>query len=1087
MSIETYNPHRLLSKILALFMVCVMAISNVGCQAVTGSENTNADITIQENQIEKDKEDIKLTEATTYEAQPITITAEAQTKALKELEEAIETISENGISSNKEFKELKVAVENIASLQSESVEQASIIEVALSEQTLSKEAKELAKERQQAFNRTIQETNDKAEIILGSLDIAIGEKDTEAIIENSNELLALLQTDIKPASYGTTLPNEATEYEAEEEDIETKLKQSEEEINSVATAIDTESKTVKGAMEIQMSDAMKAKAEELETPLEVYQYLKNTMQYEYYYGSRKGSVGTYNSNGGNDADQASLLIAMLRYLGYEARYVTGTISITPEQAISLTGASDAKIASNVLACGGTPVTSMMIGDTVNTIQVEHIWVEVNVPYSDYRGAGSATGEMVWIPLDTTIKEYEAVANIYDVLQENGMEEEVATYLQSGNLEGLTELTDKYAENLSADVEENDIYARKRIIKQEELEYLPLTLQYEIIKETSRALAIDTNKMDKVGFKIDGKSLGNAYTPTLTGKDIILSYRPATEVDAEIIESYGSIFTVPSYMAHVKPVILIDGEVLGEGNPVAIGTNQTFVMELTSGGKEEQVVNDATAGSFYCVTLDTQTITGEELNASYEDCATLAETVTEGNIYTEEYTGKLLSFAGRLYFSQVDIADIMTAEQLDVAMTRQLSEAITGYAVQTTYIAGMPVGIKEGSLFIDVDKDVHSVVSLTGDKDVARQYMLTTGMLSSQYESIVWEEITGYESVSTISILAKAGEENIDILFVTKDNIEEIKSLNIDKYVKEDIEQSINAGKVVIVPSETVTIGDWSGSGYMVIDPESGAAAYMISGGLCGGSTSILVAINVLLSTFLDSLLLAETVIVLVYMVGVLLTAATLGVGILAVAVIAFLVWMISLMASNITHTFDLYYEYCLTGDEDIANQIYSETAWSGAITLVCIAIGALVKKAVGALKETRIAKYTERQIQKILKNIKGDEFKTNPLRMAYESEVEALAQYGDELLASGKSEEEVAKILYQARRDLGIKYKDATPQPLRDYIYEINIGRYEDPLGPSFESLAKKKSYYEIIESSSSPNTDIDKLLSGFEKWLREQ
>lgn len=34
----------------------------------------------------------------------------------------------------------------------------------------------------------------------------------------------------------------------------------------------------------------------------------------------------------------------------------------------------------------------------------------------------------------------------------------------------------------------------------------------------------------------------------------------------------------------------------------------------------------------------------------------------------------------------------------------------------------------------------------------------------------------------------------------------------------------------------MTIGSWSGTGYMVIDPETGAGAYMISGGLCGGST-----------------------------------------------------------------------------------------------------------------------------------------------------------------------------------------------------------------------------------------------------------
>ncbi|MGN0494672.1 MAG: hypothetical protein ACI4GW_00455 [Lachnospiraceae bacterium] len=67
--------------------------------------------------------------------------------------------------------------------------------------------------------------------------------------------------------------------------------------------------------------------------------------------------------------------------------------------------------------------------------------------------------------------------------------------------------------------------------------------------------------------------------------------------------------------------------------------------------------------------------------------------------------------------------------------------------------------------------------------------------------------------------------------------------------------------------------------------------------------------------------------------------------------------------------------------------------------------------------------------------------------------------------------------------------KDATPQPLRDYIYEINLERYGDELGPTYEWLVSEKGAadMEIIESSSRPNSNIDQLLSGFEEWLRRQ
>ena len=93
------------------------------------------------------------------------------------------------------------------------------------------------------------------------------------------------------------------------------------------------------------------------------------------------------------------------------------------------------------------------------------------------------------------------------------------------------------------------------------------------------------------------------------------------------------------------------------------------------------------------------------------------------------------------------------------------------------------------------------------------------------------------------------------------------------------------------------------------------------------------------------------------------------------------------------------------------------------------------------------------------------------------------------MLQGGMPEEQVARTLNQARRDLGVKYKDMTPQPLRDYIYEINMNRYDgDKLGPTYEYLKRiEKTDIEIIESSSKPNSNIDELLSGFEKWLRGQ
>ncbi len=91
------------------------------------------------------------------------------------------------------------------------------------------------------------------------------------------------------------------------------------------------------------------------------------------------------------------------------------------------------------------------------------------------------------------------------------------------------------------------------------------------------------------------------------------------------------------------------------------------------------------------------------------------------------------------------------------------------------------------------------------------------------------------------------------------------------------------------------------------------------------------------------------------------------------------------------------------------------------------------------------------------------------------------------LLAQGVSEECAARTLHHKCRKLGVQYKHAAPPLLQEYIYYAMAKKYGDPLGLSFEDLCKKKSYAEIIASSSRPIADLDKRLTveGFREWFK--
>ena len=88
---------------------------------------------------------------------------------------------------------------------------------------------------------------------------------------------------------------------------------------------------MKETSEAQFTEEIKELAESLNSVIEIYEYVRNNINFEAYYGSRKGAVGTLDQMAGNDIDQASLLISLLRYKGIPARYVRGTIEIPVEK------------------------------------------------------------------------------------------------------------------------------------------------------------------------------------------------------------------------------------------------------------------------------------------------------------------------------------------------------------------------------------------------------------------------------------------------------------------------------------------------------------------------------------------------------------------------------------------------------------------------------------------------------------------------------------------------------------------------------------------------------------------------------------
>ncbi len=119
--------------------------------------------------------------------------------------------------------------------------------------------------------------------------------------------------------------------------------------------------------------------------------------------------------------------------------------------------------------------------------------------------------------------------------------------------------------------------------------------------------------------------------------------------------------------------------------------------------------------------------------------------------------------------------------------------------------------------------------------------------------------------------------------------------------------------------------------------------------------------------------------------------------------------------------------------------------------------------------------------------IKKMGLKLSPLRLEYEEKVHALRTLPEQLQAKGYSEEQIARVMFEKRRELGRIYKDAAPPLFRAYIYAATVAKYGDPLGPTYEMLREKKTCKQIIESASRPIDDLDErlTLNGFKQWYK--
>jgi transglutaminase-like putative cysteine protease len=584
--------------------------------------------------------------------------------------------------------------------------------------------------------------------------------------------------------------------------------------------------------DVQLTSAIRAKAASLgNAPEAIYEFVRNNVKFQPYLGSRKGADFTLQQLAGNDTDQASLLIALLRAANIPCRYVRGTVELTPTQATSWLGVDDLSTAANVLATAG------LNGSFYNgNVRCTHVWVEAYVPYSNYRGVPNDQTGLTWIPLDPAFK-LNTITQGQDVLTAMGYNNDaflanyVTTYHTNGPIQTLTTNIQLY---LNANQPGTNVANIERTVATQPLSLglLPASLPVNMITSGAPFSALDDTNRYKIRFNLynGGTTFINFTTNLcqLAGHRVMIGYVGATTNDQAVINAHGGIYQTPPYLVNVKPVLELDGTPLAtSASSIGMGYQHNFDIYFTQPAGDQNVqpviYHYINAGNNEAVGLDT-----------FMDVPNPFLAVANSSSLLDN----LLNANALNYLSRVDRGEEEGDRLLRTVHTVDVSDAVLGSSVSVSYsFGGVPQTFAWTGMFVDAKRRIIGPFGANGDNSKVLPFMKLTGYDGSFMENQVFEFGYKQRAVSTIRILQWSHDQGIPTCYITNSISTSCPGFSHSSSTLSAVNTALASGHIVIIPQLDFTVGLWSGTGYIDLDPASGAAGYIISGGINGSATA----------------------------------------------------------------------------------------------------------------------------------------------------------------------------------------------------------------------------------------------------------
>ncbi len=608
----------------------------------------------------------------------------------------------------------------------------------------------------------------------------------------------------------------------------------------------------------------------LNNPVDIFNYVFNRIEYDHYFGSKKGAMMTLLEGRGNSFDTSALLVALLRSAGHTAEYRYGPAQFSFSELSNWCGfkldsyghlsEADFRLQYDLVGVAlpfsdlkkytyvfnfndrrGFPYTDCGdLGAGANYYQIPHVWVrvtaggqtyEVDAAFKTYTHflkqnvksivghdrttfmtdiGGTPTSDSVTGILDATLG---ARLTTYSTSMRNWIRNNNPA-IETVAFTGGPKINEREIPDFS---EAWQVFYASR-------PWLSVTTWPTTIPATFMStFEIQAGQLDSNGFFTPGSFSTSMQMPALNARKMALTFSGNT-ANLQLDDAAWETFTVTTPTVDLKIKAVHPFYRFFYEEPTSEYPNGRWLTIDTLRGNQEEIkryVKGPNSAYNFVYGFQAPAKHLRKRQEQLDKYRRLGLLDTDPKVRTE-----ILNVMGLTWLMETEMSDYLLSSQIDVSRVYQHR---FGRVAQ------------EDNFFIDVGLQIQSVEPESGIESDQEAYLTLASLFGSAMEHGVIEQLQGSDvaGASAVKMIHLANKNNVKIFGANATNWSGAGGVKaqLDNYpaeVTSRIENVVvNLGGIALVPEEgNQLLNSWTGYGYATIQPTF--VDLGISGGLKGG-------------------------------------------------------------------------------------------------------------------------------------------------------------------------------------------------------------------------------------------------------------